>query len=210
MADRRVPASGDLRNVVRTVADLPSQFEKSITLTINDRNSTVVARNLILLLLALDTADQHWSEIDQDREVTKTLIHIWYSSFINSRTLSRIQAKALPLIAGVCDEALFLEPGAFLSKTWYFKSQRSLQVTLNREEWLLARRLCCVPGSLTFEQAQKIRTAVTLAPERADYMDRWLYKELTPALRVGQERFREDGMLLPFGHTRNGFNIPNP
>ncbi|KAJ5115575.1 hypothetical protein N7526_011456 [Penicillium atrosanguineum] len=203
-------ASGDLRNVVKTVADLPSQFKKSISLTINDRDSAVVARNLILLLLALDTADQHSPETDQDREVAKTLIHIWYSSFINSTAQSQIQVKVLPLISGVCDEALLLEPGAFLGKTWYFTSQKSLQVTLKREEWLLARRLCCVPGSLTFEKAQEIRTAVTLAPERADYRDRWRYKELTPALRVGQDRFRKDGILLPFGHTRNGFDIPNP
>ena len=194
---------------MRTIADLPSQFEKSLSLTINDRDSAVVARDLILLLLALDAADQHSPETDQNRQVAESLVHIWYSSFINSTALTRIQAKVLPLISDVCDEALLLEPGAALSKSWNFTSQKSLQVTLTRQEWLLAKRLCGVPGSLTFEKAQKIRTAVTLSPERADYRDRWRYKELTPALRVAQERFREDGMLLPFEHTRSGFNIPN-
>lgn len=114
------------------------------------------------------------------------------------------------MISDACEEAALLESGASLVKTWHFTSQRSLQATLKREEWIYAKQLCSVPGDLTFRKAQNIRTAVTLSPERADYRDRWRYKELTPALRVGQEKFREDGMLLPFGSPRIGFDIPNP
>lgn len=46
---------------------------------------------------------------------------------------------------------------------------------------------------MTPESAAQIRTAVTLAPERADYRDRWYFKEASPAMRIAKQRFREDG-----------------
>lgn len=63
---------------------------------------------------------------------------------------------------------------------------------------------------MTPRDAVQIRTAVTLAPERADYRDRWYYKEASPSMRIAKERFREDGLLLPFGHPRAAFDVPNP
>lgn len=50
---------------------------------------------------------------------------------------------------------------------------------------------------------------MTLAPGRADYRDRWYFKDASPFMRVAKQRFREDGLLLPFGHPRIGFDIPN-
>ncbi|KAL4799456.1 hypothetical protein BDV19DRAFT_385224 [Aspergillus venezuelensis] len=46
-------ASGDLRNVVKTIAELPSEYKGSIEVIINDRDSDIVSRNIILLLIAL-------------------------------------------------------------------------------------------------------------------------------------------------------------
>jgi hypothetical protein len=67
-----------------------------------------------------------------------------------------------------------------------------------------------VPEGLTREDAGKIRAATNLAPERADYRDRWYFKDETHFRCIAKQRFREDGLLLPFGHPRQGFNIPNP
>jgi len=63
---------------------------------------------------------------------------------------------------------------------------------------------------MTLEYAKEIRKATTLAPERADYRDRWYFKETFPFTRVAKQRFQEDGLLLPFGHPRQGFDVPNP
>lgn len=96
-----------------------------------------------------------------------------------------------------------------LSKTWDLGSQISLRVTLKREEWLTISRFCDAP-TLTYEKAGNIRLAVTLAPKRVDYRDRWCYSEPSPFVRIAKQQFREDGLLLPFGSSRVGFNTPNP
>ncbi|GAB1193899.1 hypothetical protein APSETT444_003135 [Aspergillus pseudonomiae] len=44
-------ASGDLRNLVKTVVSLPNSYRGRVHVDINDRDETVVARNLIFLLL---------------------------------------------------------------------------------------------------------------------------------------------------------------
>jgi hypothetical protein len=45
-------ASGDLRNVVRSLLSLPEQYRGTCTVVINDNDSTVVVRNILLLLVA--------------------------------------------------------------------------------------------------------------------------------------------------------------
>jgi hypothetical protein len=46
-------ASGDLRNIIKTVAHLPSSYNHSLKVTINDKDFNIMAHNLILLLVAL-------------------------------------------------------------------------------------------------------------------------------------------------------------
>lgn len=66
-----------------------------------------------------------------------------------------------------------------------------------------------IPLDFTPEQARKNRALVTLAPRRRDYHC-GKYSLQQPAHRVCGERFRHDGILLPFGHSREPFQIPNP
>ncbi|OAA37382.1 hypothetical protein NOR_07081 [Metarhizium rileyi] len=65
-------------------------------------------------------------------------------------------------------------------------------------------------SDLTAEKAAEARQKVTLAPSRADYRERWYYKEASPFKRIAKLQFQRDGLLLPFGHPRLGFNKPNP
>jgi hypothetical protein len=67
-----------------------------------------------------------------------------------------------------------------------------------------------VPEGMTIEDATQIRSAVTLDSERADYRDRWFFKDASPFMRIAKQRFQEDGLLLPFEHPRIAFNKPNP
>ncbi|KAJ5150509.1 uncharacterized protein N7500_010698 [Penicillium coprophilum] len=203
-------ASGDLRNVVKTIADLPDSFEQKLHVSINDRDNVVVVRNVILLLLALSASDTASSEAGNVQDISEALIHLWYSSFIPERVLAHLQKTVRPLIGDACDEASNLQPGALMSKTWHFASQKSLRVELRREDWLRVKDFCGVPETLTYEKARAARISVTLAPQRKDYLERWHFKELSPSVRVARQRFREDGLLLPFGHSRRGFHIPNP
>lgn len=195
---------------MKTIADLPDSFKQNIHVSINDRDHVVVVRNVILLLLALGATDAASPEAANVQDISEALIHLWYSSFIPERVLGHLQKIVGPLIGDAYDEASTLQPGTLMSKTWHFSSQNSLRVELGREKWLRIKEYCEVPETLTYEKARAIRVSVTLAPQRMDYRERWHFKELSPPVRVARQRFREDGLLLPFGHPRIGFHIPNP
>jgi hypothetical protein len=64
-------ASGDIRNVVKTVASLPTEFTGRIDAYVNDIDLDVVARNIILILVALS--------VDNEDEAVGCMIHTWYS-----------------------------------------------------------------------------------------------------------------------------------
>jgi hypothetical protein len=46
-------ASGDLRNVVKTVVGTPQEYTGQCAFTVNDLDSDILARNVILLMVAL-------------------------------------------------------------------------------------------------------------------------------------------------------------
>ncbi len=52
-----VAASGDIRNVAKTIAQIPSSYSQSVDVTMNDLDLDVVARNAIRLLIALVVDD---------------------------------------------------------------------------------------------------------------------------------------------------------
>ncbi|PGH26457.1 hypothetical protein AJ80_01770 [Polytolypa hystricis UAMH7299] len=198
-------ASGDLRNVIKTIADLPNDAKQRFEMAINDREFEIVARNAILLLFVLNAPDV--TNFSSDAE---SLIHLWYSSFLPANVLSQLHTRVKPLISTVCSQIADKASGTVLRKTWHFRSGRTLRLVLRKEEWFKLEKICDVEEGLSCEQAAKTRAAITLAPERADYRDRWLFKDATSSMRIAKQLFREDGLLLPFGHPRIGFNTPNP
>jgi hypothetical protein len=176
---------------------------QQINVTMNDREFDVVARNTILLLLAF-TAEDALSD------TVEALIHVWYSALIPSSVLSRLQDTVKPLIEDVCSRIAGELPDTILSETWRFSAGRILRLVLKKRNWLQLREFLDIPDTMTREDAAQIRKAVTLAPDRADYRDRWYFKDASPFMRIAKQRFQEDGLLLPFGHPRMAFNIPNP
>lgn len=198
-------ASGDLRNVVKTIADLPTEFNHQLHVTINDREFEVVARNIILLLFALASLEDLSSTSPDHQAVTvqiaEILIHVWYSVFLPNAMLSQIQRNVKPLISQVCAKIIGKTPDSVLGKTWTFTSPGStIRLVLRQKEWLRLEKCLDIPQSLTRGKARDIRAATMMAPERQDFRDRWYYKDATPFMRIAKQRFREDGLLLPFGH----------
>jgi hypothetical protein len=177
----------------------------------NDREFDVVARNTVLLLLALTAQDS--TDIQRTTilfDFAEALIHVWYSALIPSRILLHLQDRVKPMIADVCSRIANKPPNTILAKTWEISTGRSLRLALKKEDWLKLPEFLDIPDDMTLRDATQIRRAVTLAPERADYRDRWYFKDASPFMRVAKQRFQEDGLLLPFGHPRMAFDIPNP
>ncbi|KAF7552086.1 hypothetical protein G7046_g7521 [Stylonectria norvegica] len=193
-------ASGDMRNILKTVISLPATYKNSLSITVNDLDFQVVARNAIMLLLLLS--------VDEIEQADDSVIHIWYSSMLRKSDLDLLQTKVRPLIEEVYKKISDRSPQTFLAKTWTFGT-RSLRLVFFKETWMALLQHLRVPVNLSRQRADEIRTNVTLAETRTDYRERD-YVLSSPACRVSSERFRTVGLLLPFGHSRHGFEIPNP
>lgn len=168
-------------------------------IVVNDIDFDIVARNVVLLLLTLN--------ISNEQEAVETVLHVWYSSFIRPADYQRVQ-DLHSLIEDVCDKIAGRGSGSFQAKTFTF-GPCSVRIILKKEHWTSLLTFLCVPKGLTTSQARSVRRAVTVAPHRVDYRHRGLALQ-KPEHRICSERFREDGVLLPFSHSRDEFTIPNP
>lgn len=193
-------ASGDLRNVIKTVSSIPETFQKSISIVLNDRDPEIVIRNTILLLISLTA--------EETKEAVECVIQIWYSAFIQRKHLDILQGKLRTLVSDVVQKIVNKPLKSLQAKSWSFGS-RTLRLVLTKEIWCKLLERLDVPTNLTAQKAHQIRTAITLAPSRRDYRER-RYMCLLPAHRLCQERYRTDGLLLPFGVSRAQFDTPNP
>ncbi|ROW09323.1 hypothetical protein VPNG_05867 [Cytospora leucostoma] len=137
-------ASGDLRNVVKTIASLPEGFSSGLKVDINDLDMDIVARNIIFLLL--------FYTLEDGEEAAECVLHLWYSTLI---------------------------------PPWCLLKLDSLKDLI-------------------------VRSVVMNAPQRIDHRQRKLFEQLKPSWRMCTNRFRQDGILLPFGHPRTSYTIPNP
>jgi hypothetical protein len=82
-----------------------------------------------------------------------------------------------------------------------------MRPVLRREQWVQLLEYFATPGNLSREVACGIRAATVLAPERADYRDRWYHKDPTPSARAAKQLFREGGLLLPLGAHVTGLTF---
>ncbi|QSZ28709.1 hypothetical protein DSL72_003209 [Monilinia vaccinii-corymbosi] len=192
-------ASGDIRNVVKSLAGIPTTYAGNCEVVINDREFEVVARNAILLLIALAF---------DPIEAADIMIHIWYSAFIPESVLHKVQERVLPLIEDVCRKIRGRPEQSLQSKSWLFGT-RTLSLILSKASWDLLSAFLKVPDGLSASKAREVMDQTPFPPTMRDCFDRYLYSR-SPAWRVCATKLRTDGMLLPFGQSRKDFNTPNP
>jgi hypothetical protein len=193
-------ASGDIRNVVKTIVDgLPDGYACRCLLVINDVNFTVFARNAILLLIALSL---------EPNEAVAIMIHVWYSALLPRVMIDTLHRLVLGRISDVCEKIKDKPSTSIQAKTFYF-GRRSLRLVLKKQQWDELKEYCNVPQDLTKDDAQAIRRRIMLAPERVDYLHRALCNQPSQ-FRVATVTFRKDGILLPHGTSRQEFDTPNP
>ncbi|KAF5984263.1 hypothetical protein FCOIX_2766 [Fusarium coicis] len=175
-------------------------WDQPMDITINDRDLNIVGRTAIILLIALTS--------DDDTQAVDCIIHTWYSSFIRKSDQAIIEQRIRPLIKAVCDKTKGKPGNRMLGKTWVF-GKRSLRLVLSKGAWDKLLSFVSVHDGLTMEIANQFRKAGTLAESQRDFLDRD-YVLIPPSRRVARQRFREDGVLQPFGAGRSEFTIPNP
>ena len=132
-------ASGDLRNALKTIAGLPEGYKDKCVAVLNDMDFIIVARNAIMLLIAL--------QFEPDVAVPM-IIHLWYSALLPSHMMQAIQTSILPMVDHVCQKIKTKPGGALQAKTFEIGG-RKLRITLKKEEWARLARFCQVPEGLT-------------------------------------------------------------
>lgn len=86
-------ASGDLRNIVKTINRLPDNFAGKLTVILNDRDPHVSLRNILLLkLLGTDESDS--------RRSADIALHLWYSAFMPLEYRAEIIQHASSIVMG--------------------------------------------------------------------------------------------------------------
>jgi hypothetical protein len=178
---------------------LPGSYVGKTVIVVNDLDFHVVARNVVILLLALKISDR--------QQAAEAIIHCWYSAFLRPADFKHIESLR-PDIQEVCDTISGRASGSLQAKNFAFE-RGTLRIILKKEAWKMLLEFVSVSHALTSQQAFSLRCAVTLAPGQKDYRERALLF-LQPGHRICKQRFREDGILLPFGHSRDDFTIPNP
>jgi hypothetical protein len=192
-------ASGDLRNVVKTVVGIPDQYKGNCTVVLNDLEFAIVARNAIMLLIAF--------HFDADTAVP-LIIHLWYSALLPATMVQALRSEILPRVTEVCDK-IEHKPVSSLHAESFLGSGQKLRLVLKKEEWTQLAQYFQVPSGLSVEDAGNIRRRVVLAPERIDYRE-YAMLPLSPVLRQVDSQFREKGVMLPYGSSTSAFDTPNP
>lgn len=196
-------ASGDLSNMIKTIASLPSRVSDhgKVNIVVNDKDSDVVCRNAAMLLLAFSSASED--------EAIDCLLHLWYSAFLKREHIDVLKQHVFPKVDLVCREKVNT---GFYEEKWSFDGNEC-SLCLRPECWRKLLSFCEAIPSMNFDEAKQVRQETRLsgfAPQsRNDFHDLAALRSLEKH-RVCREQFHQDGILVPFGYSRGAFVIPNP
>jgi hypothetical protein len=194
-----VTASGDLRNVVKTIKELPAEYRQPLHFTINDKDFDIASRNILLLLLILNVEDEEMA--------LDCMLHIWYSAFVRYEHMLMLW-EFQELVDEMCQQIGPYDDFECIARTWKF-GDRSLRVALTKENWYNLRKMFYKPR-LSFEHAKFARnwkkfTANDMRDDRE-----MILATQNPSHRVCMHRYEIDGVVLPFSDDRSKFCFPNP
>ncbi|XP_077999963.1 uncharacterized protein LOC144452692 [Glandiceps talaboti] len=81
---------GDLRNIIKTGASLPDEFEGQVEFYLNDINYHILARNVLFLYLMFTA--------DDITDIASTIVQLWYSICINQHHLQTLHTSLKELL----------------------------------------------------------------------------------------------------------------
>jgi hypothetical protein len=187
-------ASGDIRNLVTTVNSLPSDYSGKCTCVLNDIQPVVSWRNIITLHALAS------KEIPLEQAV-EMAIQISYSALVTEPTMQYLQRIATlfrTTTAGSDDP---------FTSAW-FHTRGKGDVTFNTPTAGLKSVSDMISSTYDAETAHRNMKFIRMNPSRIDYLDRYLFT-LKPPHRLAACRYRDNGILLPFGMSTDRYTQPN-
>lgn len=198
-------ASGDPRNLLKTVADLPEGFSAGLNSVVNDIEPLIIYRNALLLLVLLQQSQNEELVID-------TALHLWYSAFLREEHSDLLTSTVGYDIDKLCSGFNYTSHDT-VSRLWTF-GDCEVKLVLNLSQWETMRTYYTRKSTLHKDQAKDLRKAAMTSaypdPQSgADAMEHALMVSC-PKYRASLKHFHEDGLLLPLSHSRENFVVPNP
>jgi hypothetical protein len=170
-------ALGDLRNVMATVNNLPSDYTGTCTIVLNSLNTYVASRTLITLYLLLGA-----TPVD---EAAEGALHLGYSASLTPEMAGYLAATTHRLLDSFdVKTTLVAERGG-----------SSLEVIYPPVIWEEIREQ--LSSAYDHKTAATRRCRVMLAKERLDYRERHIMA-LKPPHRLSFVRHRSTNILLPY------------
>ncbi|KAA1477214.1 hypothetical protein DENSPDRAFT_828525 [Dentipellis sp. KUC8613] len=182
-------ASGDLRNVMKTVNALPADYSGQLTILVNDIDPYTVARNLAILLILGQVSDENMA--------VDVALHLWYSAFVPVQHPLVVLSILAPFLRRHRADQHFFE---------VLGQNSVLSAIIPPDTMVLLAAL--VSSDHDAQDIMKEMQNMRFAPSRVDLHHRY-YCRLKPSNRLAVHQFRRFGLVLPFGARNNEFNRPN-
>ncbi|KAJ7237269.1 hypothetical protein B0H12DRAFT_108636 [Mycena haematopus] len=182
-------ASGDIRNLIMMVNDLPDNYTGNCSILCNDINGIVVNRNLVILFVLLTAG----ANIVDAAELA---IHLMYSAALTPAMANYVQ-QCIETIYGTHGPQSGIWDTRGTGKICSLQWMRDIHPALE-----MFRSKYKLPAALANMHS------VMWSPERVDYRDRYL-STLEPNHRLAFSRFRTTGVLAPFAVDISHFTEPN-
>lgn len=192
--------SGDLRNVVTTLASIPSSYQGHISCVINDSDKIASAKNYFLLkALVLE---------DDEVAAAETILNLWYSGHLPSSELDEYRKVTSKSSSTPHFNSEFKEDGMFKEVITHAGYRLQLVSTWKEND------LPIFPANLPLlkyavaEASRKV--AITGLNKYTDVLQLHYELRLKPHQRVADARFRQYSILRPFGARDTHQYVLNP
>ena len=180
-----------------SVNGLPGTYKGACNVVLNDKNFNVAARNIVMLLVATRLPPADAAEV---------ILHLWYSARLTQGMLKIIEQYVKDPVAELVAKLQGKPEDVLLSKKWTYGAAEVV-VRLYKQQWTALLQILESRHDVAKTEAERLK--VVLAPSRIDYRDRELYG-ISGSRRICSTKFRESGVLAPFGSCLDHFQWSNP
>ncbi|KAJ3878463.1 hypothetical protein F5051DRAFT_230379 [Lentinula edodes] len=189
-------ACADIRNLIETVNNLPSNYQGRFDVLINNSDPIIINRDLVILYALLNPEPS----IDEAAELA---VHLMYSAALSAPSAAYLQ-RCLDDVYGSQYDG---HTGDFSFRTCLSTRGEGKICSLQTVAGVRSP-LEMFMSTYNLAVALKNRWKVLAAPENVDTWDRFLSR-LRPNHRMAFKRFRETGILAPFAVDTSKFTHPN-
>ncbi|TFK68751.1 hypothetical protein BDN72DRAFT_654328 [Pluteus cervinus] len=189
------PASGDIRDLVKTVNGLPKDYLGQCDILLNDIDAVTMNRNLAVLVALLGPGPS----LDESAEVAT---HLMYSSGLTENTSTYVRRCLYQIYGNGSGDGdiLFRSSPTIRGQGKIYAMQTSIGTKRPMEMFF---------SDLDAEKTNASRKDVLLDPMHEDERHR-MFSDLKPEHRIAFMRFWETGILAPFALDASVFSRHNP